>query len=64
MAKICVRVASEAELLDIEEKAKAAGLGVYVVTDAGHTEFGGVPTKTCLAIGPNDNAAVDASPGI
>lgn len=50
--KITVRVDSEEELLDIESKAKEAGLPVKLITDAGLTEFNGVPTKTCLAIGP------------
>src|ERR1700722_14398658 len=46
MTKICVRVDSEAELLEIAQKAEDARLTVHVITDAGHTEFGGVPTKT------------------
>jgi len=60
MAKICVRVDSEAELLEIADAAIAAKLEVFVITDAGHTEFHGVPTKTCLAIGPNEVAEIDA----
>jgi PTH2 family peptidyl-tRNA hydrolase len=63
MTKICVRVESEAELLEIEAKARDAGLTVNVITDAGFTEFHGVPTKTCLAIGPNDAEKVDAITG-
>jgi PTH2 family peptidyl-tRNA hydrolase len=59
MTKICVRVDSEAELLDLAQKAQAAGLTVHVITDAGHTEFAGVPTKTCLAIGPDEEAKID-----
>jgi PTH2 family peptidyl-tRNA hydrolase len=50
--KICVSVNSESELLSVADKAKAAGLMVKVITDAGHTEFNGVPTITCLAISP------------
>jgi len=63
MTKICVRVDSEAELLEIAQKAEAAGLTVHVITDAGHTEFAGVPTKTCLAIGPDEEAKIDAVTG-
>lgn len=59
MAKICVRVESEAELLALAARAQAAGLDVHVVTDAGHTEFGGVPTRTCLAIGPDRIEKID-----
>ena len=52
-AKICVRVDSEAELHEIYEKAKAKGLRAHIILDSGRTEFDGVPTYTCLAIGPN-----------
>ena len=50
--KICVRCHSEAELLDLHTKAVAAGLPCSLILDAGRTEFGGVPTHTCIAIGP------------
>jgi PTH2 family peptidyl-tRNA hydrolase len=62
-AKICVRVESETELLDIRNKADAAGLEVHLVQDAGKTEFGGIPTLTCLAIGPDDSAKIDKVTG-
>ncbi len=51
--KVCVSVDSEQELLDIYQQAKDAGLIVSLITDAGLTEFGGVPTNTCIAIGPS-----------
>jgi PTH2 family peptidyl-tRNA hydrolase len=51
--KVCVSVDSESELIEIYEKAKDAGLIASIITDAGLTEFSGVPTKTCIAIGPN-----------
>ena len=60
MTKICLGVESEAELLAIAAKAQEAGLRVHVIIDAGRTEFGGVPTRTSLAIGPNDATAIDA----
>jgi PTH2 family peptidyl-tRNA hydrolase len=63
MTKICVRVDSEAELLEIAQKAEDVGLIVHVITDAGHSEFGGVPTKTCLAIGPDEDERIDAITG-
>jgi PTH2 family peptidyl-tRNA hydrolase len=53
MTKICVRVDSEEALLDIEKQAIEVGLECHLITDAGHTQFHGVPTKTCLAIGPD-----------
>jgi PTH2 family peptidyl-tRNA hydrolase len=56
--KICLKVGSEQELVDIYEKAKAASLEVHLITDKGLTEFGGVPTKTCLALGPHYSSKV------
>ncbi len=51
-AKVCVYVDSEEELLDIAKKAEEKGIIAAVITDAGMTEFHGVPTKTCLALEP------------
>lgn len=53
--KITVSVDSEAELLEVMAKAKAAGLITALITDAGRTEFNGVPTNTCIAVGPASN---------
>jgi len=50
--KICVQVNSEAELLEVYENAKAAGLIAALITDSGKTEFNNVPTNTCIAVGP------------
>jgi PTH2 family peptidyl-tRNA hydrolase len=61
--KICVSVDSEAELDAVIERARAAGVPCALVVDAGHTEFHGVPTKTCCAVGPAWNDAVDAITG-
>jgi PTH2 family peptidyl-tRNA hydrolase len=51
--KICVSVDSETELIEIHQKAVESGLRASIITDAGLTEFGGVPTKTAVCIGPN-----------
>ena len=51
-AKICVYVDSEEELLAIAQKASDRNIIASVITDAGMTEFHGVPTKTCLALEP------------
>lgn len=61
--KVCLQVESEQELLDIYNKAKESGLEVHLITDAGLTEFAGVPTKTCLAIGPNDAIEINKITG-
>ena len=50
--KVCVSVNSETELMRVYAAAMAARMPVKLITDAGHTEFHGVPTRTCLAIGP------------
>ena len=51
-AKVCVYVDSEEALLDIAKKAEERGIIASVITDAGMTEFHGIPTKTCLALEP------------
>jgi PTH2 family peptidyl-tRNA hydrolase len=50
--KIVVSVNSEEELMAIFEEARDKGIPVSLVTDYGITEFKGIRTKTCLAIGP------------
>ncbi len=62
-AKVCCRVDSEEELMAIHEKAVAAGLEVHLITDSGKTEFHGVPTRTCLAIGPDEAEKIDTITG-
>ena len=51
--KVCVRVDSEEELLSIVRRAQEAGVLVELCVDAGRTEFHGVPTPTCCAVGPD-----------
>jgi len=61
--KICLQVDSEQELRDIYDKARAAGLVAELITDAGLTEFNGVPTVTCCAIGPDESEKIDLITG-
>jgi len=61
--KVCVSVDSEAALDAVVERARAAGVPCALVVDAGHTEFHGVPTKTCCAVGPAWADEVDAITG-
>lgn len=61
--KICVKVNSEAELLAVAEAARTAGIRAEVITDSGKTEFGGIPTKTCLALGPDFSEKIDKVTG-
>lgn len=51
--KICVSVNSEEEMLALQAAAEKARLNTCLITDSGLTEFGGVPTITALAIGPD-----------
>jgi len=57
--KICVSVDSEEELLGIYDLAIRNGVNVKLIKDAGLTEFNGVPTLTCLALGPDYPENID-----
>lgn len=61
--KICVCVNSEEELLDIYKKAQDAGIPCKLITDSGLTEFNGVPTNTCVGIGPYTSDEIDKITG-
>lgn len=50
--KIVVTVDSEAELREIYEKASVKKLPCSYIIDNGKTEFNGIKTPTCVAIGP------------
>ena len=52
--KICLSVESEEELLSIYEtiKKERQDIPCVLITDCGLTEFHGVPTNTCIGIGP------------
>jgi len=50
--KICVSVDSEDELLLVYGKAQITNQICAIIEDSGLTEFNGVPTLTCCAIGP------------
>jgi PTH2 family peptidyl-tRNA hydrolase len=61
--KVCVSV-DTAEALDaIVERARAASIPCALIIDAGATEFHGVATPTCCAVGPAWEAEVDAITG-
>lgn len=63
MAKICLQVDGEQELLRYHQKALNAGLKSHLIRDSGRTEFGGVATYTACAIGPDASEALDAITG-
>ncbi len=61
--KVCVGCDSEAELLKYYTFAKARGIMCSLITDSGLTEFHGVPTNTCVAIGPHFSEVIDPITG-
>lgn len=62
-AKIVLSVDDEEALMTAHAAALEADLPCSLITDAGHTEFKGVPTRTALAIGPAAVADVDRITG-
>lgn len=63
VAKVCVYVDSEDELLDIAEQGREQGFLVALIRDAGFTEFHGEPTYTCLAFEPLPADRIDPITG-
>ena len=63
MAKVCLQVNSEQELLNYHQKAIDAGLKSFLIRDSGRTEFNGIPTLTACAIGPDELDKIDAITG-
>lgn len=61
--KICLKVGSEIELDELCKSAETSGLPVAQIVDAGKTEFNGVPTKTCAAIGPANSEMINSITG-
>lgn len=62
-AKIVLSVEDEAALDRAAELAAARGIPHARITDAGRTEFHGVPTRTTVALGPWEGSAIDAISG-
>lgn len=57
--KVVLQVNSEAELLDLYNKARYLNIPTILITDNGKTEFNGVKTNTCIAIGPDLSDNID-----
>ena len=62
MAKIVLKVKDEKELVHYFQQAKDADLAVSLITDAGRTVVA-PGTKTCAAIGPDDEEKIDEITG-
>ncbi len=63
MAKVCLQVNSEQDLLDYHESALRHGLQSFLITDSGRTEFAGTPTLTACAIGTAGGSRIGAVTG-
>lgn len=63
VAKICLYVDSEEALLGLARRGREAGFAVSLICDAGHTEFHGEPTYTCLAFEPLPAELIDPLTG-
>lgn len=52
--KICLGIDTEEEMLNLYNRIKTErpDIPCVLITDSGLTEFGGVPTNTCIGIGP------------
>ena len=61
--KIVLGVQTEAELLNIYQQCKDANIPTALITDSGLTEFNGVPTNTCVGIGPYWDDEIDKITG-
>jgi peptidyl-tRNA hydrolase, PTH2 family len=61
--KVTVYVETDDELAAICNKAKEAGIATALITDAGLTEFNGVPTITAVGVGPDDPEKINAITG-
>lgn len=61
--KVVCQVGSLEELQEVETCARLAKVETHVVVDNGLTEFNGIKTTTCLAIGPDYEDKIDKITG-
>ena len=61
--KVVLSIDSEENLLILYNSARELGLPCALITDAGKTEFNGVPTNTCIAVGPARSSEIDVITG-
>ena len=62
-AKVVLSVDDEEALLRVHELAKERGIPTAIIMDSGKTEFGGVPTRTTVAVGPWASDEIDMITG-
>ena len=61
--KVTCYVETDEELVFTHNSAKLAGIPSALITDAGLTEFNGVPTLTAVGVGPNDEELINKITG-
>lgn len=61
--KIVVGAESEEQLRELQRRADLAGIFTVPITDSGLTEFGGIPTLTCIGFGPDTDENLDPITG-
>jgi PTH2 family peptidyl-tRNA hydrolase len=61
--KVVCQVPDEAALNAVYQEGLITGVLTHRIIDAGKTEFGGIPTFTAVAVGPDWADAVDAVTG-
>ena len=61
--KVVVSVNSDEELLELNKVLDETIIPHALITDSGLTEFHGVPTNTCLGIGPYEAEEIDKFTG-
>ena len=61
--KVTCYVETDEDLSAIYKQAKDAGIASALITDAGLTEFNGVPTLTAVGVGPDDEELINKITG-
>lgn len=61
--KITCYVETDDQLTAIYNEAKKAGIATALITDAGLTEFNGVPTLTAVGVGPDNEELINKITG-
>lgn len=61
--KIAVYVNSEEELIQVRNNAVESGIICEEIIDSGKTEFNGIPTRTCLGVGPDTHENLEPITG-
>ena len=61
--KVVVAVDNEEQLLELNKQCEELDIPHALITDSGLTEFHGVPTNTCLGIGPWEKESLNKLTG-